>query len=301
MSVHHKHAKIRKVIEEEEEERKTLHPTVVTPPRPFGKSEGKAIVLKGQSSTLRADLYIHDLELFDRLNTNGYRVVVSGTLTFHDGGMISNSGRDGNDPRFPGVAGGVGTLGNTPKNISGNFSQNGGVPNGDGGNTFYVAVTEAVGGYNGGHSNSNASSGAPQDFYTSPTPPFLTYADIFNGSDGRTQFTGGAGGSGSPTTYGGGGAGVVVVIAKNIIINTFQSTVIQARGGDGAFSSGGGGGGLVVALFDKSSGPKDKCCSEEGVGLAPSLIDVSGGNSGGTGAQQGGRGTAYLRQRRCRR
>ncbi len=293
MALHSKHSKVGR---ERKSDDNPTYPTIITPPKPFGDGKGSAVVLKGNPSTLRADLYVHDLDLYDRLYTNGYRVVVSGSLTVHEGGLIDNSGRDGNNPRNPGKAGGVGTLGRVPSYVSGTFNQDGGIPDGNGGNTYYVAVSQTVGGYNGGHSNSNAASGEPQDYYNEASPPFLTYGDIFNASDGETQFTGGAGGSGSPTSYGGGGAGVVVVIARNIVINTFQSTVIRASGGNGTFSSGGGGGGLVVVLFEKTSSPKDKCGSS--LGLRPDLIDVTGGNSGGTGAQQGGRGTFYVRQRK---
>jgi hypothetical protein len=209
-------------------------------------------------TTLDRDTYYHDLTIAPdtTLNPGGFRVFVSGTLTFGDGAKIARDGRDVSDIMVAGPALSPGTLGgsgagtaDSPANSIANSL------GGDGGDGGFMP-----GGSSGG----------------SAIPPPVTAggAQVFDQAmsalGGRaldgTVVNGGAGGAGGGSLRGGGsGGGVVVVSARTILVN--GSAAITAKGGNGAGSSvdgGGGGGGGVVAVITGSAMPAGMTLSAAG-------------------------------------
>jgi hypothetical protein len=211
--------------------------------------------MNGTANSLSRDTYYRNLTLNAgaSLNTNGFRLFVSNTLTLNTG---ANIGRDG---AFCGVAGepalAPGTLGGSGQGGCMGGAQ--GTTNslgGDGGPAFCFPPGGFVGVGGGTASPPGVSVGGRQ---------------IFDGAiaalSGRTLdgalVTGGAGGAGCNEGVlgaGGSGGGVVIVAARTVVV-VGGSATITANGGGGfpgvGGGSGGGGGGGVVVVISSSAQP----------------------------------------------
>jgi hypothetical protein len=211
-------------------------------------------------------MYYHDLTLDSgvTLNPNGFRVFVSGVLTFDDGSAIARNGNSGaNHEGGAGLA--SGTLGGSGG--GGNF--------GNGGSESY-----SLGGDGGSVNLGGVATPPPTDVGGSQVFDSATQAISGRALDG-TMINGGAGGGGydSGAVAGGGSGGGVVVVAAHTIVLTSGSADIEAVGGSG-FGIGSdqadGGGGGVIAVISTSAQPSNL-----------NLIAAGGGNYGGGNAPSG--------------
>ncbi|MEK6272058.1 MAG: hypothetical protein AABM42_05355 [Actinomycetota bacterium] len=200
-------------------------------------SDGDVTLDPSIAPILTRDTYYHDLTIPPgmTLNPGGFRIFVSGTLTFGDGAAIARDGNDGDSSSSGGLDGealGSGTLGGS-----------GGFRGGGSG-----SVTNSLGGAGGAGFGANGGS-------ATPPPPAAGGAGVFRQAlsalSGRSLdgalVNGGAGGTGLGVSGGGGsGGGVVVVVASAVALD--GSAAITANGGAGAGAPGGGGGGVVVVI-----------------------------------------------------
>jgi len=231
------------------------------------------------NNALQRDAFFHDLTVDDtrKIETNGYRIFVQGTLT--NNGTIKRNGNDGENGKDGASAAGGSAL------VAGSLGESGA-----GGDGNEVAgsdgsdVAPALGAPGGAGGASGANAGGARGTVTEPTSMCIAAPLAILLEDGIAKIEGGAGGGGgggsgaggSGGGGGGGGGGVLCIIAKTIV-NT--SGVIEANGGNGGDGTdvgagdggggGGGGGGLVVLV-----------CNILTTGWAEQAV----GGNGGTGA-----------------
>ncbi|NBW09917.1 MAG: hypothetical protein EBR82_18015 [Caulobacteraceae bacterium] len=233
------------------------------------------------TTTLTQDTYYANLDVTGTLNTAGYRVFVSGTLSGN--GTIRHNGNTS------GVTGGAaaGIYG------AGGDSANGGTTTG----SQAASVSNCLGGDGGAGGNGTSGNGGAARTGSRPSAGVggsLVMSNfigmllpMYFGSS-SAQWRGGVGGSGgggdgTAGGTGGSGGGIVFVAARTC---TFTGT-IQANGGAGVAASagnrggGGGGGGGMVTLVTAST---SQTCTVQALG-------GSGGAGSGTGTA-GGNGTA---------
>jgi hypothetical protein len=212
-------------------------------------SDGTATITA--DTTLVRDEYYAELSIAPgvTLDTGGFKILVSGTLTLGDGSQISRNA-NGSFPLTGGTLGGSAS-GGTPATHSGATAVNslGGVGGAGGpGNPGGAAVRPAVnvGGANAFDSALQALSGRTLD---------------------GVVVEGGSGGGGATTAgFGGAGGGVVVVAARLVAVN--GDATISAVGGAPGGDAGGGGGG-VVAVVTTSPQPPGLTLSAAAGGTAP--------------------------------
>jgi hypothetical protein len=202
----------------------------------FGSGADGSQTISG-NTTLTRDMYFADLTLAPgvTLDTGGFRLFVSGTLTLQNGSRIS---RDGIDATAGGPAAGLapGTLGGSAPGASSGLCAGG-------------SIVNSLGGVGG------SGPSCPGGAVTVPGPA-VGGAQAFDAATGAlsgrtldgTVVSGGSGGGGgsSATGNGGGGGGVLCVAARNVVVSGTAS--ISANGGANAGDGGGGGGGVAVVV-----------------------------------------------------
>ncbi|HYJ92112.1 MAG TPA: hypothetical protein VEV84_12435 [Pyrinomonadaceae bacterium] len=224
----------------------------------FGDGSDGDVTIAG-ATTLTRDMYYHNLTINagQTLNPGGFRIFVSGTLTFDAGGgaSIARNGIDGcsgtgcpSGALLPGTLGGTTGAGSNRNSLGGS----GGPGTGTFGDTE-IPPTASAGGHGVFRSATQALGGRSLD------------GTLVNGGG-----DGGGGGDGTLFVGGGGGGAGVVVVAARTIVFTGSSAVITAAGGTGASIGGGGGGGGVVVVITTVPQPP---------GLT--LSAIGGGGSGG--------------------
>lgn len=264
---------------------------------PFAAMFGTGVDLSATiaaNTTMTRDMYYEDLtvNVGATLNTGGYRVFVSDTLTLN--GNISYNGNSGTTGGLGGLALTANTVGGgSAGGTSGNAGSNGGNAGAAAANTSMGAI-----GGSGGQGGGGVGSGLPGlpgaiSVVPAANGGTQVFNDIMRAILGRdvtgtrlTGGTGGGGGGGSATGGGGvkgggggGGGGVVIVCARTVT----GSGAITANGGAGAAGAnggnqggggGGGGGGGVVVLVR---------CAGDAILQAQS----GAGGAGGTGTSPG--------------
>ncbi len=209
------------------------------------------------ATTLTRDMYYSNLTLAPGavLDTGGFRVFVSGTLTLQSGSRISRNGIDAT-AASPAAGLVAGTLGGSAA----------------GANMGLCA----------GASSFNSLGGAGGVGVSCPGGPVMPPAASAGGArafdnalgalTGRTLdgtiVTGGAGGGGGSTSTGnaGSGGGVLVIAARSVVVT--GSASITANGGAPAGDGGGGGGGVVVVV-SATPQPGALTLSANGGGASP--------------------------------
>jgi hypothetical protein len=252
----------------------------------YGDGSDGDVVIGPGTTTLTRDMFYQNLtvQALGFLETAGFRVFVSDTLTIESTGAIRNNGGDGVD----GAGGGFAGTGAPAGTVAGGAS--GGV----GTVAVGVAGTGATdsGGGAGGSGGDTGDTGGPGG---TPAPPAATFGSFrtlttattgeVRGLGGAAWLTGGAGaggGAGSVGNVGGGGAGgggVVLICAFKVVLDGD----IQANGGVGGVgqldaSGGGGGGGGVVFLV---------CRAKTGTGNISKDGGAGGAAGGGAGTNPG--------------
>jgi len=217
------------------------------------------------NTTLTADAYYDNLTINTgiTLNPNGYKIFVSGVLTFvGTGKIIANGGDGGNGATI--TAGAAGTRANTEGTLpeSGaagaggdGFQASAGVPYaGAAGQSFERScnVDSAASGAGGNGAGAGAAAGAVGANTETRQNPLSTLNDIYGmmsySTDTYARLSsacspggGGGGGAGNGAGvygYGGGGGGggapggIIMVLAKNIV-TVDGNTYAEANGGDG--------------------------------------------------------------------
>lgn len=231
------------------------------------------------------------------LRTVGFRVYVAGTLTIAAGGLLHNSGQDGQNgadaiPGFSNALGGAGAP--TTNTLGGGDGGNGGFDDEDGnpgGSTADYPVAEPTKNAGSGGNGTSGVGGAGGT--TTPQFGFGTYM-ISTMAVGSLVSGGPGGGGGAGNDLGGdvgfgggggGGGGVIVICAKHIDAAPNTIAARGGKGGDGASDGaggavgGGGGGGVggtIIIVTDDSAAP---------------TVDFSGG-AGGVGFNGGANGVA---------
>jgi hypothetical protein len=232
----------------------------------FGNGSDGDVTISS-TTTLTRDMYYRNLTIApgQMLDGGGYRIFVSGTLTFGDGATLAHDGTPAHlgslgEPQpgagltagtlgASGQGGAVGAVGETVSNSLG----------GDGGGGLHGnanAPPNGVGGSRVFESGVQAISGRSLD------------AALVNGGGG------GAGGASNPDGGGGAGGGVLMIAARTVAL-AGSSGRISADGGDGGPGAGGGGGGAVVVVTMTSPKPG---------GLTLSASGGGGGSSGAPGS-----------------
>lgn len=264
-------------------------------------------VVMSTNTTLAGDSYYANLTINTgiNLNTGGFRIFVSGTLTLSGTSIISRNGNNGTNGDTGTAAGaaiaagsiGGGTVGGAG-GAAGVAGSAGGAPTG--------GTSVGGGGGAGGRGNVNvvlSGAGGAISIVTAANGGIQVLRDVSRGISGRhlagavlSGGTGGGGGGGGSTgatrNGGGGGSGAgVVIIAANVITGTGTITAIGGNGGNGSStggttnggSGGGGGGGAVVIVNNQFTG-----------GFTITQVLVSGGAAGtvSTGGTAGSAGTA---------
>lgn len=285
----------------------------------FGDGSDGDLIASSGTTTLSRDTYYRNVTLSGtaRINTNGFRLFISGTLDLSGatgaGPYIACNGADGGNSSGSagGGAGAASTAGTLGVGTVGTAGATG--VTGAGVQAALAAATSpGNGGANGqggggGSGSGGAASGARASVTpTNPAPIQRAAIDLLRGAALIAGGVGGhgggsGGGDGTNTGRGGGGGGtgggVMLLCCYRLI--TGASTVagaIQARGGRGGNgganvlgNAGGGGGacgaggGAIVMIVGVKTGP-----------VVTSLIDVNGGLGGdasaGAGTGFGGRG-----------
>lgn len=252
----------------------------------FGDGHDGAHTVSANPENLSSDMYYTDLTVPSgkSINTQGYRIFVSGTLT--NAGTISRRPNAGAGGGSGGAGGSSIPNANTLGAPAGGSSP---VATGNGGNGSNSAnVTAALGGAGGagGNATGGTTGGTGGGVgYTLVAPPrhFPACVQLVNwaGATLTAIAPGASGGSGATKSLGrggggGSGGGCVVVVAKKID-NT--GGVIHARGGgggagnsnatDGGGGGGGGGGGVLVVVYNEL--------------VAAGTMDAAGGTGGAAG------------------
>jgi hypothetical protein len=180
------------------------------------------------------------LEPGTSINTNGFRLFVTGTLTMGNGSRIFRDGNPGTVTAAGGAlapatlgGGGAGTCSVPSPQVTNSYGGRGNNGGAAGGETF--PPPNAAGGY-------GIFRWAPQALLGRSLE-----GELLNGGGGGG---GGTCGAGQPVGGGGSGGGVVVVAARRVVVDGAAS--ITARGG-AAEKAGGGGGGFVLlaSLYPK--------------------------------------------------
>lgn len=281
----------------------------------FGDGSDGALNISSGVTTLSRDQFYSSVTISGtaRLNPNGFKIFVSGTLdlTNAPANAISITVVNGNNGGAG--SGGAATTALTAGSLGvggvGNAGANGTTGAGAIGNTIGTTVNNLGGGINtpgsGGASASTQTSAASGKAGT-PNSFYRVDHHILKGS---ILFAGGAGGaggsSGTGTTgnvagsggSGGAGSGIICIFANTITRGSSTAVgaiaAIGGTGGNGSSSTAatnaggggggsGGGGGVVIIYYASLTGS-----------TATNCIDVSGGTggSGGNGVvYQGGRG-----------
>jgi hypothetical protein len=214
----------------------------------------------GANTTLTRDTYYRALTVASgvTLNTGGFRIFVSGTLTLQNGSRI---GRDGNDATAATPPAGLtaGSLGGSAPGASHSLCAGGTATNSKGG----------IGGSGG------TVMICPGGAATRPTPDVggpQAFDAALQALSGRTLdgvlVSGGSGGGGGSTASdnGGAGGGVVVIAARSVAVP--GAAVISAVGGANSGDGGGGGGGVVVVV-STSAQPSGLTVTAAGGGASP--------------------------------
>jgi hypothetical protein len=218
----------------------------------FGSgSDGDENVAFGK--VLTRDTYWHDLTLQPGagVNTQGWRLFVSGTLTLGDGSRISRDGNNGNQgfggqPLVAGSLGGAGAGGGNSCGPAAGATFNS--LGGSGGSTAACGAGGTAGRPGEAAGGARAFDGA--------------VAALSGRTLDATPVTGGAGGRGGNLTGGGGGGGVVIVAAR--VVRVTGSASITANGGNSAGGDSAGGGGGVVVVISTSAQPGGVTLSANG-------------------------------------
>lgn len=254
----------------------------------FGDGSDGDVSISG-TVILTRDMYYHNLTISSAsvLNTNGWRVFVSGILDMTatpSSGHINNKGIDAT--LQPAAAGGAGnSVGGGSDGIIGAAitSVQGGVS----------TATDAGG--QGGLSGTSftVATAATRNALTGIRPRRLTL-DLIKGI--FVALTGGSGGGGGNSANavgggGGGGGGVIFIAARTINRSASNFTIINANGGIGGSGTaggvsaggggGGGGGGLIYVIYRYLTGSTQTLAMQTSGGL---------GGVGGIGATHGGNG-----------
>lgn len=234
----------------------------------FGDGSDGNVTIAAGTTTLSRDMYYADLTVPNAavLETAGFRVFVSGTLTVRGTGRIRHNGADasGGTAGSAAVSGSLGGGGSGATGVSNAAGQAGAA-----GST----VTTSLGG-DGGDGGTAGGPGTGGAGGTSTDPAailggwrhLLAARGRADGGAG-TQWTGGAGGGsggtedGTGTSGGGGGGGGVMSIWARVLDN---GGTIQATGGDGGNAAvgtsttigggGGGGGGVIFLVYREAVG-----------------------------------------------
>ena len=287
----------------------------------FGDGSDGSSTISG-NTTLTSDKYYSSLTIDAgvTLNTGGYRVFVSGTLTMGASAKIANNGTNANNGGFGfggsgGSGGASGTLRGGADGGAGGGTQGAGVAGGSADPCINAndgaagGTGEGVGGGDPGSGGTAGSASVKKTNFEHIDPTILiTMRDIYGIDDTpktiRPSCAGGGGGGGGTkaTTLedghggggGGGGGGTVLVCAKTISLGT--GSKFESKGGNGGngysgtSGDGGGGGagngGAVVVLSNTS-------VSSSYVDVTPGSAGTSvGGSDGGAGSS----GTFIMRQ-----
>lgn len=295
----------------------------------FGDGSDGAHTTAGDE-TLTADVFYTNLTITsgDTIFTNGYRIFVSGTLTYSSADSINCSGGNGGNGAVGSAGGGAGgsagaatasgsVVGGMAGKAGGNGGTSGGSGGDDGNNGTDVAKSlgsAGVAGGNGGGASANAGGTAGSKTGTVFNEPrngitaYLLFDTLPSGDYLKSSAGGGsgAGGDGNGGTLqgggGGGGSGAgggIITIFARIIVSTGTILAKGGNGGNGGqgegttptWGGGGGGGGAGsggIVIRVYSS------LTDSG------SVDVSGGTGGthgngyGTTATDGSNGNAGL-------
>jgi hypothetical protein len=260
-------------------------------------------VVISTNTTLTGDSYYANLTINTgiSLNTGGYRIFVSGTLTLSGTSIISRDGNNGTNGDSGTAAGAAIAAGSIGGGTVGGAGGAAGVAGGAGGAPT-GGTSVGGGGGAGGRGNVNvvlAGNGGTISVPTAANGGPQVLRDVSRGISGRhlgaailSGGTGGGGGGGGSTgatrNGGGGGSGAgVIIIAANIITGTGTITANGGNGGNGSTTGGttnggaggGGGGGTVLLVNNQLTG-----------GFTIAQVFVNGG-SGGTASAGGATGT----------
>jgi hypothetical protein len=293
---------------------------------PFGDgSDGSATITTSSatisdwltSGVMQRDVFLSSLTISGSgsLNTNGYRIFVSGILDVSAAGTnaIQCNGNAGGVNLFGAAlvaqtVGGSGVGGNLVGSVTNVSPSNGGggggaagfhssadtAPGGSGGGAVGAATGSAGGAGGVGTSGTGSAGGSAQNpaVFRYPSLSLVRGASLIGGG------AGGGGGAGSGNGGGGGSGGGVVFVSANTINRGSGATapIISAIGGAGGISavngngsSGGGGGGgyiFLVYLFLTGTALANALAATGGAGHAG--YDNGGGSSGGGGGGAGG-------------
>lgn len=251
--------------------------------------------------TIYNNLTINAGAYFD---TNGYRVLVKGTLTLN--GVIGRGGRDG----VAGTAGGGGAGGAlwSPGTIGGSGGGGaGGIAGLAAGNGSVTTssppdMTGGLGRGGSGGQNNLGTAGGTAGAITNVSDAQGALSNLLQALSGRqlgaSMYTGGGGGGGGRGNSGtqgggggGGGGGCVVVSARQIVGSGFVAAG-GGNGGDGYVSGvgcgggGAGGGGWAVVVIGTGSFPT--------VDIIGGTGGVKGGAAPAANGANGANGLSYL-------
>lgn len=230
-----------------------------------GGGMGDLLVLTGTSPTLSKDSFYQNVTIqgTGQLKTNGYKLMVAGTLTISSAGSVNDDGI-----AATGITGGLGLVAGTTTirgasgsgaagltvvsggiasaaSVNQSFNNSGVLPNGGAGGTSGVQAGGAAG-VGSGLFNAAANWAAGR----------LASGVSFSGGGGGGS-GGNSSGAGTNSGAGGGGGGCVWIAAKTIA----NSGRISANGGAGAAATGagnasgggGGAGGIVWVITDTTT------------------------------------------------
>jgi hypothetical protein len=247
----------------------------------FGDGSDSDVTISG-ATTLTRNMFYRNLTINNSvtLNTDGFGIWVSGTLTVN--GTISNSGS--------------GQAGAGPGSIVNRISVGGGLGGtavGAGAGGGLVGGAQRYGGTAGAGGTGSAGAGGAAGTATAAEDSLMrmglwSYSSVV--AYGGTRIGGGPGGggggqgSGGWGGLGGGGGGGIFIAARTIA----GSGTVQAIGANGAAATntnaggGGGGGGGFVVLMTASASHSLTVTAAGGAGGAGNGTGLTGGN-GGTG------------------
>jgi len=260
----------------------------------FGDGSDGAVTVSG-TVTLARDMFYSTLTVPTAtiLDTSGYRVFVSGTLTiagtirFDGNNAVTTVGgvvKSGYFTSLAGISGGTGA-GTTGSNLStslGGASGAGGVGSSGGTTAGSASVNTSFGaGKGGAQAYRNV---ALVSIGAAPGQGVTTMLPFGGGAQG------GAGGGDGTNSGGGGGAGggMVLILAKNVVGQT--GGTITAKGGNGASGTagstgggGGGGGGWIILVSQSITGTALTTTVTGGTGAAGFGTGATAGAAGSTG------------------
>jgi len=230
-------------------------------------SDGEVTIAAAGTTTLDRDMFYSILTVPDTaiLNTGGFRIYATKSVTVANGGTITRAGNPGSGTTA-GAINAAGTLG------IGAAGGAGGVGNpGAGGAGTDLSAGYPLGGSGGHGGNGSYFSGGDYGDVTAPvgtkgnvrTLPWAACGHAIGAGAFSVLAGGGGGGGGSASSGGGnggagGGGGGAILIAAPIIVIEATGT-ITAQGGNGgnamvggggtSASGAGGGGGAVVLVY----------------------------------------------------